>query len=237
MHRAQAVYASAQGSDASVIQRFSHLIDRNVRRIVRRLPSESVYDDLWSVGALGLLEAAERFDAQRGVRFESFADHRIRGAMLDELRRMDTLPRRLRDRTDTVAQKRRALTQALGRPCTDDEVAEGLGIPAEELAELDAVAQPTVPMGDSGALELASSEPDAFSQVTQRQSSERVAGAVSQLTERLQLVLSLYYVEELTLKEIARMLEVSEPRVCQLHKEAVTKLKGLLAPLPSSSTL
>ena len=103
MHRALATYASGGGNEADeLIQRYSALIDRVARRIAMRTGLQSAFDDLWSAGALGLLEAARRFDGGRGVTFETFVEHRIRGAMLDELRRMDHLPRRLRSRTDDL---------------------------------------------------------------------------------------------------------------------------------------
>lgn len=233
VHRAQALYASAQGDDAALIQRYGHLVERNARRMARRMPSDHAYDDLWSVGALGLLEAAQRFDAQRGVRFESFAEHRIRGAMLDELRRLDNLPRRLRAQTEGVVKARKMLNQELGRECTADELAVKLEMTTEELGALEAVAQAPQSLDDAMSVSLASEELAVDSKIERSERSEQLAAAISTLSTRLQTLLSLYYVEELTLKEIAQVFEVSEPRVCQLHKEAVTKLKLALAGEPS----
>ena len=122
-HRAVVTYTSA-GSDADeLIQRYGTLIDRVARRITMRTGLQSAFDDLWSAGALGLLEAAKRFDGGRGVNFETFVEHRIRGAMLDELRRMDHLPRRLRSRTDDLQKARKKLQLQLGRAASTDELA------------------------------------------------------------------------------------------------------------------
>src|SRR3569832_1115907 len=108
MHRALAPYSSASAGNEAVVLflRYSSVIDRIARRIVMRTGLQSAIDDLWLVGALGLMEASRRFDATRGVTFETFVEHRVRGAMLDELRRKDHLPRRLRSRTDDVQKAR-----------------------------------------------------------------------------------------------------------------------------------
>src|SRR3569832_556893 len=126
MHRALATYSSASaGNEADeLIQRYSSVIDRFACWFVLRLGLQSAFDDLWSAGALGMMEASRRFDATRGVTFETFVEHRVRGAMLDELRRMDHLPRRLRSRTDDVQKARKKLSGQLGREATSSVVAE-----------------------------------------------------------------------------------------------------------------
>src|SRR4051812_907894 len=103
---------------------------------------QSAFDDLWSAGALGLLEAAPRFDAARGVTFETFVEHRIRGAMLDELRRMDHLPRRLRSRTDDLQKARQKIASQVGREATTEELAAEMKIDLEELSALEALLEP-----------------------------------------------------------------------------------------------
>src|SRR5688500_10775573 len=102
MHRAIANYATGSQDEGQVIRKYSGIIDRLARRFVMRTGLSSAYDDLWSAGALGLVEAVRRFDGSKGASFETFAEHRVRGAMLDELRRLDHLPRRLRNRTDDL---------------------------------------------------------------------------------------------------------------------------------------
>ena len=141
MHKAIANYASAGKDDATVLAKHGVLVERVARRLVLRTGLSSAYDDLWSAGALGLLEAVRRFDAERGVTFETFAEHRIRGAMLDELRRMDHLPRRLRSRTDEVQKARKKLGGELGREATTEEVATELQIDIEEASVMESLLQ------------------------------------------------------------------------------------------------
>jgi RNA polymerase sigma factor for flagellar operon FliA len=229
MHRATALYARARepDSDAGLVARYAGTIDRIARRIALRTGVPELADDLWSAGALGLLDAARRFDAARDVRFESFVEHRIQGAMLDELRRLDHLPRRLRARTEGLERARRTLVHRKGREPTADELAAELGCGADEVAELEALSRPLVP------LDLVADGPADDAPADERlEAAEvraRLASAIGRLPERLQLVLSLRYVEELSLKEIAQVLKVSEPRVCQLHNDAVAKLRALFA--------
>ncbi len=228
MHRAHAAYQQFPEDDRGLILRFSSVIDRLARRCAARTGGAVAAEDLWSAGALGLLDAAGRFDQARGVRFETFAEHRIRGAMVDELRRLDHLPRRLRDKTDAVKEARQKLSDELGRPPEAEELAAKLGVTVDELDGLDTLAQP--PLALDPEAPLASQEPAQDDVLEQKQASEKLQAAIRALPERLQTVLSLHYVEGLTYREIAFVLEVSEPRVCQLHGEAVKKLRGILEP-------
>jgi RNA polymerase sigma factor for flagellar operon FliA len=225
MHRAHAVYVQSGGDESALISRYSGLIDRIARRLASR--TGIPVGDLWSVGALGLLEAARRFDASRDIRFESFAEHRIRGAMLDELRRMDHLPRRLRSETEKLAKARQRLSQALGREMTSDELAAELGLNLEELGELELMTLPVMPLDPN--LPAASHAPRQDDELSRAELVKALSDAVAALPQRLQTVLSLHYIEGLTYREIAGILEVSEPRVCQLHSEAVGKLRASLS--------
>ena len=146
IRRALATYASSTSEADDLIQRYAPLIDRIARRIAIRTGLRSAFDDLWSSGALGLREAAPRFDVSRGVTFETFVEHRIRGAMLDELRKMDHLPRRLRSRTDDVQKVRQKLAAQLGRDATTEEVAQAMNLDLEELSGLEALLEPHVPL-------------------------------------------------------------------------------------------
>jgi RNA polymerase sigma factor for flagellar operon FliA len=223
-HRAHARYAAESGGDAALLARHAALVDRVARRVASRTAGAVAPEDLWSSGAMGLLEAARRFDAARDVRFESFAEHRIRGAMLDEMRRMDHLPRRLRSQADDVQRARGRLGQALQREPTAEEVSAELGVALEDLAALDAVLQPHLTDVDA----LAGDADPADEQVARREQREALAAAIATLPDRLQLVLSLHYAEGLTYREVAKILDVSEPRVCQLHAEAMAQLRGVL---------
>src|SRR5262249_27568668 len=111
-----------------LLKRYRRLIDRAARKMAGRAGSSQLIDELWSAGAVGLLEASNRCDARRDAKFERFAEHRIRGAMLDELRRIDHLPRRLRARAKRVTKFRRTLGLQLGRDCTSEELAQRLGL-------------------------------------------------------------------------------------------------------------
>src|SRR5512142_2362413 len=140
MHRAYAQYGQSTSSEAQLIARHGAIIDRCARRLAARTGHTVSPDDLWSAGAMGLIEAAQRFDAARDVRFESFAEHRIRGAMLDEMRRMDHLPRRLRARIESVDRARDALARTLQREPTADEIAEATGLDLEDLGAIQTLA-------------------------------------------------------------------------------------------------
>jgi RNA polymerase sigma factor for flagellar operon FliA len=186
----------------------------------------SAYDDLWSAGAIGLIEAGWRFDPSRGASFATFAEHRVRGAMLDELRRLDHLPRRLRNRTDDLVKTRKKLAGDLGREATVEEVASELGVEVEEASDMAALLEPPMPL-DSILPTLAGGEATDAT-VLRAEAVGRLTDAIEKLPERLRLVLSLHYIEDLTYREIAGILKVSEPRVCQLHTEAIGQLRKLL---------
>ena len=126
VHRAIATYATgapAVSDEAALLEKYQSLVDRTARRLVWRTGMQSAYDDFWSAGALALLEASRRYDPAKGASFVTFAEHRVRGAMIDELRSMDHLPRRLRNRTDDMAKAKHKLEEVLGREPTVDEIA------------------------------------------------------------------------------------------------------------------
>jgi RNA polymerase sigma factor FliA len=229
MHRrALATYASATTAADDLIQRYGTLIDRVARRIVLRIGLKSAFDDLWSAGALGLLEAAGRFDAARGVSFETFVEHRIRGAMLDELRRMDHLPRRLRSRADDLQKAKQKLSARLGREATTDEVAAELNVDLDEVSGIEALSEPHVSL-ETVAQAAASEEAGIEDRLARAQAAKALAASFQELPERLQTVLGLHYLEGLTYREIAKMMDISEPRVCQLHSDGLRKLRATLS--------
>ena len=199
-------------------------------RVARRVPDWISVDDLVAAGMMGLAEAADRYDEDRGEPFVAFAEKRIRGAVLDELRRGDIMPRRVRTKARQVGNAIRLLEQKLGRAPEDEEIAAALEVSVEEyrdnLAALNHVALIEVTP------EIARSE--AYS--TQEESSPRIQAercemlrlieeALHRLEERDALILSLYYNEQFTYSEIGDLLEVSESRVCQLHSRALARLR------------
>lgn len=226
MHRAALRYESTQQTpltDDQIVQRYAFLIDRVARRISLRTANAVQPGDLWSVGALGLLDAWKRYDATRAVKFESFAEHRIRGAMIDELREMDHLPRRLRADTDKARKARQALEAQLGREPTQEELAQKLGLTIEEVDALESLSQPALQLTPE--IPVASHDTGQDEKLDHAQAVQALTEAIGTLPPRLALLLSLHYVEGLTYKEIAAALEVSEARVCQLHGDAVRKLR------------
>ncbi len=225
MIRAVNKYGGAGGADPEreLLKRYGPLLDRTARRLSARTGHAVQPEDLWSAGAMGLIDASRRFDAGRDVKFETFAEHRIRGAMIDEMRRMDHLPRRLRDDTDKVERAHARLAQQLHREPTVEEVADAVGAPLEDVMEVIQLLQPAVPVAEELAVSDAEGADEAYDR---RQQQASLAKAIGELPERLRILLALYYDEALTYREIARMLGVSEPRVCQLHADAMKRLRG-----------
>jgi RNA polymerase sigma factor for flagellar operon FliA len=230
MHRAIASYTNGGPipalDDTTVLEQYGSMVERMARRLISRTGVHSAYDDLWSAGAIGLIEAGRRFDPTRGASFATFAEHRVRGAMLDELRRLDHLPRRLRNRTDELVKTRKKLAGNLGREATVEEVASELGVEVEEASDMAALLEPPLPL-ESILPTLAGGEA-ADAAVLRAEVMRRLTEAVEKLPERLRMVLSLHYIEDLAYREIAGILHVSEPRVCQLHSEALAQLRKLL---------
>jgi RNA polymerase sigma factor for flagellar operon FliA len=204
-----------------------------------RLPSHIEMDDLVSSGILGLLDALDRFDPSRGIRFRTFAEFRIRGAMLDYLREMDWFPRSARRRAGQLQDAYSRLEGELGRPPEEEEVASRLGISREELRrELSAAAGMGIFSLDAPANEEVERKiRKALAEAALDESKERellaetrevLGRAIDQLPERERHLVALYYYEELTMKEIGRLLGLGEPRICQLHGQAILRLRGKL---------
>ena len=226
-HYGANAYAAARagGTDVELIRRYLHVVRRTANHLSARTGVAA--DELWSAGALGVLEAARRFDPQKGVKLEAFIAYRVRGAMLDELRRMDRLPRRLRGKLAEIERVRRTLAQQLGREPDRSELAKATGL---EPAALDQAAEASAPNASLEAAAPVASDNVALDVLmVRREQAEQLKDVLSELPERQQMVLAMRYQEELTLKEIAAMLGVSEPRVCQIHNAAVAKLKVALA--------
>ncbi len=213
------------------------------QRLAMRLPPEVQLEDLISSGVIGLLDAYEKFDPSKGVSFKTYASVRIRGAILDNLRGLDWAPRDLRSRSREVEQAYARLEQRLGRAANDEEMAAELGISLAEFQSLlDQLNGLTIGHFRSGDSEEDGIEADnlplhyspisptesPFEAVSRREMRDLLAKAIAQLPEREQLILSLYYKEELTMKEIGQILGVNESRVSQLHTRAVLRMRGRL---------
>ena len=199
-------------------------------RVARRCPSWVTADDLVAAGMLGLAEAAERYDDTRQEPFLVFAEKRIRGAVLDELRRGDIMPRRSRQMARKIGAVLADLERRFGSEVTDEQVAEALGVSVVEYREhLEHLVHVTV-----GSLDQLEHDPRASDDASPRQRSERhellgrVRPALATLGQRDVLVLSLYYNDELTYVEIAEVLGVTTSRVCQLHGRAIARLRAAI---------
>lgn len=225
----------------SLISHYAYLVKITAGRVVTNLPPNVERDDLISAGIIGLIKAIDQFDTKREVKFETYAIALIRGAILEMLREEDWVPRSVRERVKALERTYLDLEGRLGRPATEEEVAEAMGIEIESFHAL---------LADTGRASLLSLDDVVLSSDGNEKihladvvyddaadtSGEVESGAVRQslgegidrLPDRERLVIALYYYEGLTFKEIGKILEVSESRVYQLHTQAVLRLRGYL---------
>jgi len=211
--------------------RFVPVIRQAALRVARRLPSHVSVDDLIGAGYVGLVDAYRRFDPTRCDRFEPYAEVRIKGAMLDELRSYDPLSRDLRALATRTANARRRLENQLGRRPNDAELATELGLSLETYQTQAArmAVGPTVSVDDENGVELPDSSCGADAALGDAQLRGSLSHAVATLPDRLREVIQLYYGGELTLREIGERMGVTESRVCQLHADAVRRLRAQFA--------
>ena len=210
----------------ALLLRYAHLVKRAAAHLRSQVSATFSLEDFEQVGLLGLLEAIRRYGPP-DEQFESFAFKRIRGAILDELRRQDWRPRQLRQATHELNRHARALYNRLGRVPRDSELAAALGITAAELRELSYAQQAEQMQGLEEWLEAGGQEPSG-GDMSRFELKLALKQALARLQPRQQLLLTLYYEHELNMKEIAAVLELTESRVCQLHKESVAKLNEAL---------
>jgi RNA polymerase sigma factor FliA len=216
------------------------------RRIHDRLPSHVPFDDLVHAGILGLIDAVDRFDPRKNVQLKSYARFRIRGAILDSLRQMDWSPRNLRRQARKIEDVTRELAAELGRAPTEVELAARMGIALEEfhqlLGELRGLdlgslqAHPEDGDGDDFMSAVASRpEEDPFQRTLRTEMRTLLAQAIGELDDKERQVLGLYYLEELTMKEVGAILGIGESRVSQIHTAALIRLRARLEVRVSSS--
>jgi RNA polymerase sigma factor for flagellar operon FliA len=218
---------------SDLIERHSELVKKIAYHLLARLPASVLVDDLVQSGMIGLLEAARNFDGNKGASFETFAGIRIRGAMLDEMRRGDWVPRSVHKNSRTIASAIADVEKRTGRNAKEAEVAEQLCVTLAEYQQMlhdvncaKLVAYEDIP-GAEDLFGTGSVNHDAtFNEVSENQFSNKLVAMIKQLPEREALVLSLYYDEELNLKEIGLVLDVSESRVSQIHSQALHRLKA-----------
>lgn len=223
-----------------LIREFAPLVRTMAHRLAFRLPAYLDVEDLVSVGVIGLMDAMTKYDPRREANFKTYAEFRIRGAMLDEIRSMDWVPRSVHERIGLLQRTEAGIMRKQGRPPTDEELARALGLSVEELADFVAHAQGAVVMslddlgvqdsdGDKIVRMLVDTQhPDPLSLVLTQRVRAALEEAIEGLPEKERLVLTLYYVEELTMKEIGTVLSITESRVCQIHAKTILRLKAQL---------
>jgi RNA polymerase sigma factor for flagellar operon FliA len=231
---------SQQAKD-KLLAEYAPLVKYTAQRISYNLPKSVDLGDLIGSGVFGLIKAVETFDLSLGYKFETFATHKIRGAILDELRSLDWVPRSIRQKSKNIQNAYSNLEQKLGRIPYDDEVAAEVGVSVSDFETmLGEVAPSTIISledrlpergGDSKSLTLIDTIEDPtgmnpLKQLGYQEVKRILKETISELPEKEKLVVALYHYEELTLKEIGQVLSITESRVSQIHSKAMLKLKG-----------
>lgn len=230
-----------------LILEYSPLIKFIAQKIASRLPANIELDDLISSGVIGLMDAIDKWDPTRDNKFKTYAEFRIRGAILDELRAQDWVPRSIRDKAKILDKTIVQLEAELGRTATDEEVAKALSISVDEYHDLINQVRPVSLLSIDEAQTFSSTDKKSilnllegtklnnpYTQLNLKTVKTYITAAIEELPERQRLVLSLYYYEDLNLKEIGKVLRVTESRVSQLHAQAVTRLRNKLQTFLSS---
>lgn len=235
-------YARSRTPEAreKIILEYAPLVKVVAGRLSMYLGYNVEYEDLVSYGIFGLIDAIDKFDCLKEVKFETYASLRIRGAILDQIRKMDWIPRTIRQKQKKIENVIREIEQNTGHSASDEEIAEKLGISGDEYLEWQSQMKITGIVSLNEYMEQGSDVAQDYSRHTtsrfeapeekiEKEELARVLGdALKLLTEKEQKVITLYYYEELTLKEISNILEVSESRISQLHTRALQKMKEKL---------
>jgi RNA polymerase sigma factor for flagellar operon FliA len=230
------MYAEVQKDqrDRRVVENLG-LVKRIAYHLVSRLPSSVHVDDLIQAGMIGLIEASRHYDPSQGASFETYAGIRVRGAMLDEVRHADWSPRSLHKKIRQVSEAMRDIENETGRDAKDYEVAERMGISLDEFHTImrDSATARVFSIDqaeeDGHSLNLGSQEKEPLEALQKEGFQQALVGCIAELPEREQLVMSLYYNDELNLKEIGQVLEISESRVCQIHGQALARIRSKMA--------
>jgi RNA polymerase sigma factor for flagellar operon FliA len=238
----KADFSPVNSTREKLVVEYAPLIKYIAQKIAARLPANIELDDLISSGVIGLMDAIEKYDARRDNKFKTYAEFRVRGAILDELRAQDWVPRSVREKAKMLERCYAKIEHTKGRHATDEEVCEELGIGQEEFHDLlNQVRSVSLLSYDDissfskadkrslhGFNDGGTKSPTPFSEVNVASVKRLISEAIGDLPEKQRLVLSLYYYEDLNLKEIGQVLDVTESRVSQLHTQAVLRLKAKL---------
>ncbi|WP_309149054.1 MULTISPECIES: RNA polymerase sigma factor FliA [Dasania] len=224
-------------SQDEVVERYAPLVKRIAHHILARMPASVQVDDLIQAGLVGLLEASRNYDTSKGASFETYAGIRIRGSMIDDVRRGDWAPRSVHRNARMVSEGIQAVENRTGRDASDQEVADELNIPLENYYKItrDSASSKLfsydelVSGDDKPEEQLPSDAENPLDGIESQALRENLAQCISQLPERERMVLALYYDEELNLKEIGMVLGVSESRVSQIHSQAAMRLRARMS--------
>lgn len=234
-NKVAAAYEAKEQSLTTIVEKHGVLVKRIAHHLAARLPDSVLVDDLIQAGMIGLIEASKNFDGSKGASFETYAGIRIRGSMLDEIRRGDWTPRSVHRNTRLVADKISELEAELGRDVKDVEVAKALDITlaqyhqilketsAGKVLDLDGLS-----VTEDVIVKETEIDDDVYQGVEGRNFKSAMVAAIKTLPEREGMVLSLYYDDELNLREIGSVLNVSESRVSQIHSQAMVRLRARL---------
>jgi len=231
--------AKGRLDSSAMLKQYSPLVRRLAHQMIAKLPANVEIDDLIQVGMIGLNDALSRFDTAQGVQFETFATQRIRGAMLDELRGSDWMSRGDRRHQRSIESAVHKLEQKLGRAPHESEIAAEMGLKLTEYQELLGKVRGTQLVyledmsgdeGDEDYLDrhVVDNESNPLARLSDRKMREALVAAIEHLPEREQYVMSMYYEQDMNLKEIAAVLGVTESRVCQLHSQSIARLRARL---------
>ena len=219
-----------------LIIKYTPLIRFIAKKISVRLPANIEIDDLVASGVIGLIDAIEKYDPSRNNKFKTYAEFRIRGSILDELRAQDWIPRSIRDKAKTLERASEQLESSLGRPPTDTELSEHLGLTINEFYNLSTQARTTKMLPIDEVSIFSTTDRKSFFNILQKNGDpyfdlsvksirSAIKKCIEELPERQRIVLSLYYYEDFNLKKIGSILGVTESRVSQLHAQAIERLK------------
>ncbi len=231
--------AKGQLDSNALLKQYSPLVRRLAHQMIAKLPANVEINDLIQVGMIGLNDALSRFDVAQGVQFETFATQRIRGAMLDELRGSDWMSRGDRRHQRSIESAVHKLEQKLGRAPSEGEIAAEMGLKLVDYQELLGKVRGTQLVyledmsgdeGDDDYLDrhVVDAEANPLGRLSDRKMREALVAAIENLPEREQFVMSMYYEQDMNLKEIAVVLGVTESRVCQLHSQSIARLRTRL---------
>jgi len=224
------VYEQGQAGDQeALVREYLPLVKKIGLHMVARLPPSIELDDLMQVGVIGLMQASTTYDPGRGASFATYAGIRIKGAMLDEVRRNDWVPRSVQQNMKRATETINELEKELGRAATDKEIASAMDITLDDYHKMSQeLAYSRLAPLDETTHSLESGDPEPFAFLEDERLREDIVEAIGQLPEKEALMMSLYYGEELNLKEIGEVMGVSESRVSQIHGQALARIRAKL---------